>query len=378
MKIKEDLSAISYKKNYMKIELIDSLQALRSVAFIFIFLSHSGIHFFCRIGEWGVSIFIVLSGFLMIYNYYQKTEIAIKSNNTNENEKTKLPFKNPLLFSINKIKRLYPLHIITMIAGIIIHFTDRKLIAVTLIPHLALIQILIPNEKYFACINGVAWYLSLCLFLYFAFPFILLFIKKHNKIKTIVLISAGLIVLEFLYTWLVVNYINYSNEWLSWKWLLYYCPFFRVVDFAVGCNLGFLFLNLKNNKNSKFNTGLCTILEIATISLFIVSILSGNFWGFHWSFIPIIPSCLLVYLFAIKKGLVSKLLTNKVFIYIGNISPYAFLIHSLVLSVCNNIFSGKYNIICVIISFIITIILASIYPKIDLIIRKKQNIKIKL
>ena len=50
-------------------EKIESLQAVRGIAFLGIFLKHTGISLFCALGDWGVSIFFVLSGFLMSVRY---------------------------------------------------------------------------------------------------------------------------------------------------------------------------------------------------------------------------------------------------------------------------------------------------------------------
>ena len=49
---------------------IDSLQALRAIAFFGIFISHCGLIDF---GKLGVSVFFIMSGFLMFYNYEDKT-----------------------------------------------------------------------------------------------------------------------------------------------------------------------------------------------------------------------------------------------------------------------------------------------------------------
>ena len=82
---------------------IESLQALRAIAFIGIFLSHAGAPI-----KWilGVSIFFVLSGFLL--NYKHSDELLDYSP------------KGMFKFSIDRIKKLYPLHIITMICAIVL------------------------------------------------------------------------------------------------------------------------------------------------------------------------------------------------------------------------------------------------------------------
>lgn len=81
-----------------------SIQALRGYAIIGVFLCHE--HVFDAGGPMGVSIFFILSGFLLTY----KQDYPNDSNCFYEN----------LIFAINKIKKLYPLHIATMIVGILL------------------------------------------------------------------------------------------------------------------------------------------------------------------------------------------------------------------------------------------------------------------
>lgn len=54
---------------------IDGLQGLRAVAFIAIFISHTSVGNYSKLGAWGVSIFLVLSGFVMVYSYWNKREM---------------------------------------------------------------------------------------------------------------------------------------------------------------------------------------------------------------------------------------------------------------------------------------------------------------
>ena len=78
---------------------IQALQGLRTVAFFAIFLSHSRIGQLGCLGAWGVSVFFVLSGFLMLYSYYPREETPAFG----------------LRFAWRKIRTLYPLHLITML-----------------------------------------------------------------------------------------------------------------------------------------------------------------------------------------------------------------------------------------------------------------------
>lgn len=62
---------------------IDTLQVLRCFAFLGVFLCHTGLHKMGSLGVGGVSIFLVLSGFVMTYSYYggnRVTSILIGDN----------------------------------------------------------------------------------------------------------------------------------------------------------------------------------------------------------------------------------------------------------------------------------------------------------
>lgn len=73
---------------------IESLQGLRAIAFLAILISHSRVFNCGYLGAWGVSIFFVLSGFLMTYNYMPRQDFK---------------YPSPLVFGWQKIKKLYPL-----------------------------------------------------------------------------------------------------------------------------------------------------------------------------------------------------------------------------------------------------------------------------
>lgn len=84
---------------------IKSLQAVRFIAFIIIFLVHTDA-INGSFGGVGVSIFLVLSGFVMTYAYWEK--------------EMNYSIKGAIQFSINKIKKLYPLHIVTMLGVLVL------------------------------------------------------------------------------------------------------------------------------------------------------------------------------------------------------------------------------------------------------------------
>lgn len=144
---------------------IESLQTVRALAFLGIFASHCGV---TKLGNWGVSVFFILSGFLMVYSYYNKPL------NTS--------FKSCLAFSLKKIKKLYPLHILMMLTALvfvahslILDYSVKRVILYLgqTVLNVLLLQTWVPSESVYFSLNGVAWYLSVCLFIYACFPPIL-------------------------------------------------------------------------------------------------------------------------------------------------------------------------------------------------------------
>lgn len=350
---------------------IISLQSLRAIAFICIFLHHCGMFSF---GAEGVSIFIILSGFLMIYQYYNKD--------------IKCGIKNNFFYSISKIKKIYPLHIICIF--LVLPFTILDMMnefslcsiienLINLILNVLLLQSWVPNGSVYFSYNGVAWYLSLCVFLYFVFPWILTNIKKYKSVKqaykTFIIVLIIQILIAFLSSFLEVSF---SDGFA--KYLTYICPLFRLGDFIIGCNLGYIFLN---RKTDKMNAGILkfTALEFFTIVAVIISqvvyVKNFSFLGSEWfkySLLYIPTSISAIYLFALSKGLLTKMLTNKITIYIGNLSAYTFLLHTVVIRYTSTYISPFINshTLNVVIYFVITVILAVIYQKV---FTNKKNIK---
>jgi len=139
---------------------INSIQALRFIAFLGIFSSHS---ISTYLGPWGVSVFIILSGFVMMYSYSEKSVDSSLSG--------------CIRFALKKISKLYPLHILMLVVAFPLCLNYSQ-VGLKYIYSVFLIQgWLVTAENVFA-INAVAWYLSLCLFFYLLFPLIAKLIKK--------------------------------------------------------------------------------------------------------------------------------------------------------------------------------------------------------
>ncbi len=314
-----------------------SLQTVRTLAFISIFTSHVGI---TMLGPFGVSVFFVLSGFLMYYNYCDRElECSPKKN---------------LVFAFNRIKRLYPLHIITMLAALpsVIEFLSNhtqlgdyigqgmRLVSCTF-----LVQTWVPILNYNFAFNSVSWFLATCAFMYLIFPWYMNKVREKNSLKSAVIRLCAAAMIQFL--------IAYATRFLNWKepyysqfveWVTYTCPLFRLGDFIIGCELACIFKRDKLRINKWLMTAAEALVFVALWFARKIFIGQVGFWGsvfFKYSILYLPVSCALVYLFARNTGYISKLLTNRVTVWIGDISGYAFLIHQLVVIYIKKLFPLK-------------------------------------
>lgn len=97
IKVQKRVQLIYEKKQYF-----ERLDGLKSIAYLCIFLQHTGIKSL-KFGGWGFSFFFVLTGFLLTHSYYNNDRI-VKCN-----------IKNNLKFAIEKTKPLFLLNIVCII-----------------------------------------------------------------------------------------------------------------------------------------------------------------------------------------------------------------------------------------------------------------------
>ncbi len=310
-------------------EKMDSVQALRALAFFCVFLNHC----YVNTNGWAISVFIMLSGFLLVNSRFPRPD-----------DFTPSVVKN-VRSAYSKVKSLYNLYILAMIPIIVLEVFNIRSGSSSATYGSLLFEILLsalmfqswfPNNS--MALIGVAWYLSTMVFLYFACPYILKLIRKYRKISAAVVVMAALIVLEFVISSasgavysLFSGRPGAGTEADFALWFTFIFPPVRVIDFALGCNLGYIFLMLRAKEHNKavvWGLDILIILLYTVTSFFFKStgyFLSREEYRHTLLFAPI--ALVIVYSFALAKGPLSRLLTNKITVFFGNLSNYTYLIH---------------------------------------------------
>lgn len=304
---------------------IRSLQFLRFFAFTQIFLLHTRLYDFSGIpysGTWAVSFFIILSGFLSGY----QDEIV-----------TGLHWKEEKDYMLGKVKKLYPLYFVTILvaipfSGLVAQISNHDPFGMyggpetvdvwILLRSLLMIQSWFP-DMYFS-FNAVAWYLSTLLFLYLMKKPIELLLHKirYKKYGKPALVAIGIAVLLLMvgYTrWLDIQDMNLE----FWSYIF---PPSRLAEYICGMICGMLVRDLRIHKNIWIFSA-CECLVAAGILILISIQMPG--WlsrASGW----IVPNCILISVFALEGGLLSKLFSLRIFDVLGTLSFECFLLHTIV------------------------------------------------
>ena len=242
-------------------------------------------------------------------------------------------------FSWRKIKKLYPLHIVMMILAIPYEIHRSGISGATLlkaISSILLIESWIPTFEYYGSFNGVAWYLSATAFLYFMYPFIQNLQKKYKSNASAIYAMTLTYIIMIAVTFFNRNAFIVSDYPDNCYWLAYTFPLLRLGDFFIGSNLGYLFINSKRPADKDANKTIIVVAQIVTLIICLFSakiytspnFLLGEPWC-KYTILWIPSSVMLVYLFARQDGVFAVLSNNRILQYIGDVSPYTFLVHEM-------------------------------------------------
>jgi peptidoglycan/LPS O-acetylase OafA/YrhL len=223
---------------------LPSLQSIRFLAAAGVVLhhyshawNHSGLSvFFNQLGAWGVSIFFILSGFVLMWNY--SPDVRAKK------------------FILRRFVRIYPLHFICLSMSLAAFFTVGSPLAGyvylghvwEILSNYLLIQSWLPLQwtseyTYIAqAWNGVAWSLSCEWFFYLCAPvvFRILYASKLNHLGNLMII--GYLALLLLHMFCI------RKQYTSLSYYLHISPVARSYEFLLGAVGALLVRNTLNGQ----------------------------------------------------------------------------------------------------------------------------------
>jgi peptidoglycan/LPS O-acetylase OafA/YrhL len=223
------------------------------------------------LAAFGMSLFFVLSGFVIHYNYSEQI--------------TKFHWRGIINFLIARFARLYPLYIVTVLLvlfeqGIFLNAWMGDVAASTNVKFV-LPFYLTMTQSWIYAIRGdfsliyqypslwvmqVSWSISTEWFFYLIYPFICILLTKlnWNRLVWATLLTALVALSGMAAAFYEVHVIDqfgeshfgpvasiaHGEQDSFFRWLLYFSPYSRVPEFLIGCLMAALYRTLQENPPS--------------------------------------------------------------------------------------------------------------------------------
>lgn len=294
--------------------MIKPLTSFRFIAAAAVVLAHFGYPY--STGGVAVAFFFLLSGFILAHNYVARFE--------------SLELGAMVKLWVFRIARIWPLHLLMFFVTLpLMYVRNVHYSAWQTLANVFLVHAWYPDGVNIFSYNGVSWSISDELFFYISLPFLLygfnrLRVARSATRSIVCSFVAGLVLLVIAYV-LRSKSSAFNTEW----WLMMVSPYVRIFDFVIGMCLGMAFNRLEGARRNWYDTHLFTVLEMASIAFLVVLFQSNwNKWGTLANGAYYTPAMMaIVFVFAFQRGIVSKLLSNRVMIHLGEISFSLYMVH---------------------------------------------------
>lgn len=331
---------------------IPSLTGLRFIAAFLVISAHT-IHafipktsflyvFISRLSGEGMTLFFVLSGFVIHYNY----SMSIQTN----------PKNGLYNFYVSRFARLIPLYTFCFILDLILtsRHSTQPLSLKALPYYLTLTQtwfyVLIGNNHLiyqYGRMAEVSWSISTEWFFYLCYPFICYWLLKTSKIKTKFILLVIITIITILYVMFISTHLiainNYAiqtyglaADYLThtqdsfFRWLIYFSPYSRVSEFLFGCFVASIYLHGDFNRNYWFG------LSLTALAIF--SIITSHYLIWDTPTLPWISQLhrcfgfapafgLLIFCCAYYSNFLTNIFATRFLILGGEISYSIYLLH---------------------------------------------------
>jgi peptidoglycan/LPS O-acetylase OafA/YrhL len=266
----------------------------------------------------GVSFFFVLSGFILTYQYPQLTGAA-----------------SVRAFLWARFARIWPAHVVAILLCLFVFPTVfwpqvSASHGTNLLAHLAMVQSCIPWNIYFHGLDPVSWSISTEWVFYLCFP--LLIMPQTGSWRTKLLLAFGLAAISAILSASIGDTSSFGIV----------NPLCRLFEFVLGMATATLWLRTSSKIRLKFFSGsLAEILFLVFFSLVLVlevvswqpnspkfdgtAIWAAKQWYSQSGNAPFYA--VMIFLVALQKGCISRLLQNPILVWLGDTSYSIYLFH---------------------------------------------------
>lgn len=183
--------------------------------------------------------------------------------------------------------------------------------------NLSLTHAFINNAAVFHSFNGVSWFCSAIVFCYVMAPFIARILRTPGKS---IPVFAASFAMRFMIEW-----VQTVKPGAYWNVNVHVFPLVRLLEFMMGMACAAMYLSMFAGKEKQPGVLLCTGLEAGALILTVALMISMQGQWLRAMFL--LPFCLLLFVFAFDRGLLSQLLSIQPVQFFAAFQLEFFVIH---------------------------------------------------
>lgn len=296
---------------------IDAFQGLRTVALAGIIFYHYNNPGLSTYAAWSVSLFFMLSGYL--------NGLAWANGKRPQKD-----LKSSIFYMLRHIKKLYLLHVAMTLLCIPVSGIPEQIRqngpsgilfwGIVFVLSITLTKSLYP--KYYWGFNGVSWFLSSYAVICLLTPVLLhrtAAFLENKKVKTVVKTIIVIIILQCGYCFLIGR-----TDWNLEYWI-YIFPLSRLGEYVTAMIVGMYVWRQPFSLKMSGILGWMAAIGI-TFLIFRVPMPEWILRSVVW----ILPNTVLLWSIHRSKGLLTRFLSLRPLVVLGNYSAYMFLIHPVI------------------------------------------------
>ena len=302
---------------------LPALTGLRIFAALAVYLSHlppphsasKTLTGFLEAGYMGVTLFFVLSGFVLALNHFE--------------DMSRPSVRATWQFGVARFARIYPIYVLVLFYILVRQHVFGAAIGGWW-EHALALQAWNPNVFQAFSFNGPAWSVSVEVFLYACFPLLVPLIARLRTPRALLVAGAAVsLVMAGLALWFVLSHragLPWSDPESAHRWL-YVTPLTRVGDFVLGILAARLYLSARKRPRVVRAGGPVAIASIAVI-LLLMAWPANLFSAWSWDLAYALPSLLLIFgLSVAPRSGPARMLSVPLIVLLGESSYAFYLIH---------------------------------------------------
>ncbi len=287
-------------------------------------------------GQYGVTFFFVLSGFILVYNYQSWFAQGVSD-------------ARYWRFQRFRLARLYPIYLLGLLLDTPWHLIERLQVGqlaesghlywASWLINLVGLQAWVPAVPYAMFWNTPAWSVAAEFFFYATFPFVCARLARHAA-RPARLVATFLVVVALgamAYALVIYAMLNWFRAGSETQYIvMVYNPLLRYSEFLAGCLAGQFFMSARHVRLMQSRRAR-NILVIASLAVVALRIASSDYTGPSFAlwladvsvkyaiFIP--PFALIILALASGPTFLSRLLEHRTLVLLGEASYALYIIH---------------------------------------------------